>query len=273
MRAFVLGVSVWGPGLEGWEASRTVLAGMADHVARDSPPPAPTMLSTTERRRTSLVVRLAMHVAQAAAAMAGLEPRSLNNVFGTSNGDGAVVHAILESLATGDGQVSPTQFHNSVHNAAPGYWTIGTGSHRPATCVGGHDGTVGAALLKAVAEVGVELAPLLLCVYDAPMPPPLAEKRPAAGAFAAGFVLAPEDRGTALARLDVRYLPTSSPPGTGEPDQPGLRALSQANPAARSLRLLQALARGEADRFPIAMLDGHLEVGVEPCSGGSRSRR
>lgn len=267
MRAYVLGVSVWGPGLEGWEASRPVLAGLADYLPSDTLPPAPAMLSATERRRTSLAVRLALTVAQAATDMAGLASDAPRSVFGTSNGDGAVVGAILESLAGGDGQVSPTQFHNSVHNAASGYWTIAKGSRQPATCLGCDDVTMGAALLKAIAEVGVERVPLLLCVYDAPMPPPLAAKRPTEGGFAAGFVLAPDNGARALARLEARYVADPAPDGAGEPDASGLRELSRANPAAWSLRLLQALARGEADRFPVALLDGHLEVEVEPCSG------
>jgi hypothetical protein len=267
MRAYVLGVSIWGPGLEGWEASRPVLAGLADYVPSASPPPAPAMLSATERRRTSLVVRLALNVAQAASAMAGLPAGALRNVFGTSNGDGVVVGAILEALADKDGQVSPTQFHNSVHNAASGYWTIANGTQQPAACLGCADVTMGTALLKAMAEVEVERGPLLLCVYDAPMPPPLAAKRHTEGAFGVGFVLAAEDNGKARARLEARYVAEPAPDGRGEPDAPRLREMSRANPAARSLRLLQALARGEADRFPVALLDGHLDVEVEPCSG------
>ena len=77
-------------------------------------------------------------------------------VFGSSNGDAVVVHDILEALASADRPVSPTQFHNSVHNAAAGYWTIATGSHQPATCLGCHDHTLAASLLKAVAEVEAE---------------------------------------------------------------------------------------------------------------------
>ena len=105
MRVYVLGVSVWGPGLEGWEASRPVLNGLSDYVPRASSPPAPVILSATERRRTSLVVRLALNVAQAASAMAKIPPAELRNVFGTSNGDGAVVGAILEALSNGDGPI------------------------------------------------------------------------------------------------------------------------------------------------------------------------
>jgi len=93
--------------------------------------------------------------AQQASDMAGTRPGSIPSVFATSNGDGAVVHTILEALAAHQ-PVSPTQFHNSVHNAAAGYWSIATGSQQPTTCIAGHDATAGCALLKAVAEVQAE---------------------------------------------------------------------------------------------------------------------
>ncbi|MBC7800564.1 MAG: 3-oxoacyl-ACP synthase, partial [Gemmatimonadaceae bacterium] len=56
LQAGVIGVSVWGPGLEGWDASRAILAGAAPYEDRPSPPPAPSILASTERRRTGPVV-------------------------------------------------------------------------------------------------------------------------------------------------------------------------------------------------------------------------
>ncbi len=47
---------------------------------------------------------------------------------------------------------------------------------------------------------------------------------------------------------------------------PGLRALHAGNPAARSLPLLEAIARGEAAALTLAWLDGSLAVEIEPCS-------
>ena len=51
-------------------------------------------------------------------------------VFTSSSGDGDNVHEICETLAAADRQVSPTRFHNSVHNAPAGYWSIATRSRR-----------------------------------------------------------------------------------------------------------------------------------------------
>ena len=125
LSASIRGASLWGPGLEGWDASRPILAGESDYVPAASPPPASVLLPSAERRRAGPVIRLALAVAHEAATRSGLPAASLDAVFASSNGDGPVVGAILEALATENGSrvVSPTQFHNSVHNAAAGYWS------------------------------------------------------------------------------------------------------------------------------------------------------
>ena len=304
MRAWITGVAVWGPGLPGWAASRAVLAGEQAFLPIDTPPPLPAILPATERRRTGVAVRLALAVAQQAMEMAGLAPGSIPSVFGSANGDSAVVHNILVALTaadvagaaptgnaptgnaptgnaptgnaptgdapTGDapaGQerlVSPTQFHNSVHNAAAGYWTIGTGSAAATTSLGCHDATFAAALLKAMAELHVERHPMLLCLYDAVLPEPLLARRPAGAPFAAAVVLTPEPTDAALAGIEVVFHPCRPDPGAEAPLQPGFRPLAMANAAARALRLLEHLARGQPGRIAASLLDGHLAIGVQP---------
>ena len=250
---------MWGPGLEGWAASRAVLAGEAPYLPAPAPAPPPTILPPTERRRAGPVVRLALTVAQEAAAASGIPPGELRAVFGSSNGDGVVVGGILDALSGGDDVarvVSPTQFHNSVHNAAAGYWSIANGSRQPATCLGAHDWTWAASLLKAVVEVAAERQPVLLCCYDHPLPSPLDVLRPTAAPFGAGLVLAPDGDGPVL-RLALGE-------GGARPDTlgPALDALAAGNAAARALPLLAALARGGAGTHRLAYLDGHLVVEV-----------
>ncbi len=272
MRAAITGVGLWGPGLEGWAASRPILAGRAAYVARDAMPP-PAILPATERRRASLAVRLALAVSQQAMEHAAEPPGSIPSLFATSNGDGAVLHAILETLASADPALSPTQFHNSVHNAAAGYWSIGTGSTAAANYLGCHDGTFAAALLKAVAEVVVENRALLLSVYDVPIPGPLGAERPTACAFASSLVLAPANATAALGRIALAYEARPAAPEDAAPHVPALADLARGNAAARALRLLEALARAEPDAFPLALLDGRVSVRFEPCSTGPASSR
>jgi hypothetical protein len=259
----VRGLGVWSPGLEGWAAARAVLRGEAAYVPAPSAPPPPAILAPTERRRTGPVVRLALAVAQEAAAGSGLDPASLRSVFGSSNGDGVVVGGILDALARGAPEervVSPTQFHNSVHNAAAGYWSIAHGGRTPATCLGAHDWTWAASLLKAAVEVRATGQAVLLACYDHPLPPPLDALRPTVAAFGAGMVLAPDGPGVALA-LSLRP-GEAAEEGPALPD--GLGALVAGNAAARALPLLSALARGEGGVVRTVYLDGSLDVAVTP---------
>ena len=262
LEASVLGVAVWGPGLEGWAEGRAVLAGAAPYVPRETPPPAPAILAPTERRRAGPVVRLALAVAQEAALASGLPPGSLRTVFGSSNGDGVVVGSILDALARaapGERVVSPTQFHNSVHNAAAGYWAIAHGSREPATCLGAHDWTWAASLLKAMADVVYQNEPVLLVCYDHPLPVPLDALRPTGCAFGTALVLGPVGAGPVLR---VQY--GGAPPTVSASLDPALQALVTQNAAARALPLLVALAQEGGGEHQLGYLDGHLAVEVRP---------
>jgi beta-ketoacyl synthase-like protein len=262
VKAYVSGLSLLGPGLPGWEEARPILAGERPYRESELALPPLDILSPTERRRTGLPVRLALSAALHAARSAGCDPATLGSVFGTSNGDGPVIGAILETLSGPERLISPTQFHNSVHNAAAGYWSIAAKSTRPSTCIGGQDWTFAASLLKAVAEVTAEGAPVLMCVYDAPLPPPLAAVRPTTCGFAVGMVLSPEARRTGEPLLRLRYV-AAPPDRAAEPAVEALRPLHRGNPAARSLRLLETIARGDEAVVPLAFLeDARVDVSV-----------
>ncbi len=264
VRCWVGGLAVLGPGLPGWKASEAALAGAAPWAPAEVSVPPPAMLAPTERRRASLAVRLAL--AAAAEAAAGEEDAAaLETVFASSNGDGAVIGAILEELTDPAGAISPTQFHNSVHNAAAGYWGIGVGSTRPSVSVGGHDDTVAAGLLQAAAAASARRRRVLFCAYDAPLPPPLAAVRHTTVPFASAMVLLPEpDAASARASLDLRFRPGPPPPAAPAADP--LDALAAENPAARALPLLRALAarRPAALRLPL-LGDASLEIELAPC--------
>jgi hypothetical protein len=267
LTARIVGVSVWGPGLEGWHASQPVLAGAVDYAPTESPAPPPAILPPNERRRAGPVVRLALTVAAEAAAMSDLPRDGLRSVFASGNGDGIVVGSILTDL-TGPGDqarlLSPTQFHNSVHNAAAGYWSIATSCRQPVTCLACHDFTWPASLLAAMAEVTTHAEPVLLCVYDHPMPAPLHVKRGLIAPFGLGLVLVPAKQTGGMAGITVQFVPEPPPDGPAMPQQLALRALAAGNPAAHALRLLETLARGAQDRHALAYLDGRLDVTVMP---------
>ena len=259
----VTGVSVRAPGLGAWAQAGPILAGEVPHDGQASLElPAPALLSPNERRRAGLPVRLALSVCEEASVMAGHAPGALAGIFGSSNGDGAVVHELLSTLASPEPALSPTRFHNSVHNAVAGYWSIATHSAAPVTCLGCHDATFAASLLKAGAEAASTGAPVLLCVYDAPMQLPLGALRTTSIGFAAAFVLSPGEPDR-LAWLRLDFVPGAIP-SEPEPSQPALGVLWRANPVARALVLLEAIAQRRAAAFAFPYATGALLVETRP---------
>ena len=201
--------------------------------------PSVSVLPPAERRRCALTVAWALAVAQEAAAQSGLPREHYQVVFASSDGDGDIQHRICSALATPAAQVSPTDFHNSVHNAAPGYWSIGAHSGAPSTALCAYDGSFAAGLLEAACQVNVDARPVLLITVDLPFPPPLAAHRPVKHGFAAALALAP---GAGLEVALEDGVPSAAP-----------LAAFEGNAAAACLPLLAALARpGAADlRLPM----------------------
>jgi hypothetical protein len=261
LRVAVHAVGLLGPGLAGWPAGAAVLAGRVRLMAARTVVPMPPQLPAAERRRAGRVLRIAVAVAGEAA---GDAAGALATVFTSSGGDGDNCHQLCAALATAQREISPTRFMNSVHNAASGYWSIAARSPRPATALCAHDGSFAAGLLEAAAQVGTTDEPVLLVAYDADYPEPLRSVRPIPDCFATALLLAPASGGEGLARLEIRL---TQAPATALAD-PQLETLRGAIPAARSLPLLAALARGEDVDCVLDYLDDlRVAVGVQarPC--------
>jgi hypothetical protein len=237
LAADVAGIGLIGPGLSGWQAAAAALAGAAPYLPGPTVIPQAERLPAAERRRTGQTVRLALAAGLEAARDAGLDPAALPTVFASSGSDGPNCHEICVTLASQERALSPTRFHNSVHNAAAGYWGIATGA-TPAACVlSAYDGSFGAGLLEALAQVVLAASPVLLIAHDTPYVPPLSAVRRIPHAFAVALVLAPP-AGTGARRICAQL---TQQPASRLAD-PQLEALRAAVPAARSLPLLTLLA-------------------------------
>ena len=260
MRVHLHGVGAIGPGLDGWAASREILAGRARWEEKALRVPVPAILPLTERRRCNATSRLALAAAEDALAGCGWPAVELATVFASADGDGAVTHALCESFAAREPDVSPTQFHNSVHNAPAGYWGIATHSPRPSTSLAADRDSFAAGLFEAALQATVDPGPVLLVAFDLPLPHPLALMRPRAHGLAIALLLAREPSGRPLAALELR-LET----GAAASRLPaGLEALED-NPAARALPLLARLARGEAQEVRLGAVGARqLAVRCEP---------
>jgi hypothetical protein len=287
--AQVEGIGILGPGVNGWPHAVSLLEGRSTYTFQPTILPVPEGLPPAERRRLGRVVKVALAVGLEATSSAGADPAVLPTVFASSGGDGQNCHEICQALSLEERLISPTRFHNSVHNAAAGYWSIATGSQVASNALGAFDASFAAGLLEAVTQVVVDRTRVLLVAYDAPYPPPLAAKRPIAEAFGVGFVLGPAGaangpaqaggpaRGPGLAQAGKPARASTSPLGyltlafaDAPPDRmkdPELESLRVSIPAARSLPLLYQLAVRQPTAVHIEYLDGgSLVVKVEPCT-------
>ena len=236
MQACLASQAVLAPGLADWAAARALLEGSASYAPGLAPDPAPALLPAAERRRTSASVRWALAVAQQA--LAGRDAESLATVFVSCAGDGLTTHQICEALAGPQGVVSPTRFHNSVHNAPAGYWSIATRSQAPSTSLCGFEGSFGIGLVEAAAQAALERRSVLLVACDLPFPEPMHALWPVAQPFAAALLLDPPGSAAATFRLALK-------PGAARTEWPAaVPADLRSNPAALALPLLAACLRG-----------------------------
>jgi len=262
LTAYIEGIGVIGPGLTGWPGSQAVLSGLTTYQPAKTILPAPALLPSAERRRSGAIVKLTLATGLEAIAAAGLDAASLPSVFSSSGGDGENCHAICEMLASDDRQISPTRFHNSVHNTAAGYWSIATGAMTSSSVLCAFDASFGAGLLEALSQVVADNTRTVMLACDTPYPEPLFSARPIPDAFGIALVLAPERSAKALAKITVNL--SDTPADRLNNDE--LENLRMAIPAARGLTMLHAIAQRADRRVVLDYLNGStLAVEVTLC--------
>src|SRR3982750_1445086 len=117
-------------------------------------------------RRAPDPVALALEVAAAAVRESGLDAATLPSIFTSAHGDLAINDYMCSTLANDPTLISPTRFHNSVHNAAAGYWTIATGCRAASSALTAFDTSFAAGLLEAVTQCVADEGPVLLVAFD-----------------------------------------------------------------------------------------------------------
>ncbi|MGJ4730775.1 beta-ketoacyl synthase chain length factor, partial [Luteimonas sp. SDU101] len=199
--------------------------------------PAPQLLAPNERRRAPPSVLVALEVALAACADAGLAADGLPSVFASTHGDLGITDYMCATLATAPGEVSPTKFHNSVHNAAAGYWTIGAGCMRTATAISAHRASFAQGLLEAMVQLATDAPAVLLVGYDTAASGLLGTVTRSEGLLGGALVLVRDGNGP---RLSARLEDGDAGEGPGP-----LARHARANAMAPMLPLFDALASGD----------------------------
>ena len=242
--ASIEGVGFWSDGLPSWADA---IAHVRDGTLPDAAParPAPQVLAPNERRRAPESVAVALEVAHAACAMAGRDPATLPSVFASTHGDLAITDYMCATLAGAADTVSPTRFHNSVHNAAAGYWSIGAGCMQATTALSAGDATFAEGLLDALAQLADGSDAVLLVGYDNAAAGALRSVNTAKGLLGAALVLARQPRAHAP-RLRATLVDAHAPPPAG-----ALARLAAGNAMVPMLSLFEAVAqRGDFVLLP-----------------------
>ena len=258
MRSFsVSGVGLIAPGFESWEQGKAVFSGSASYTPAPLGKAVPELLPANERRRVSPVAKLAL-VAAHEAMSGGDAQRSLAGaVFASSSSDVEMAHKICAAACLPEHPVSPTDFHNSVHNAASGYWSIATGSQIPTTSISAGDASFSAGLLDALLMLEDADGPVLLVCFEWLASAPLGPNTPIASSAAVALLIDRANPRWALEQPGGRVTETPA-------SQPALEILRKENPAMRAIPLLELIC-GAGTTATLPYVNG-TTVSVVPVS-------
>jgi hypothetical protein len=256
---------VWCRSASGWDAFRAALAAPTEPAERVAEP-VPELLPAREGRRAPLHVRLALEAGLQACRENGVGTAEVMTVFASAMGDTQITDYMCRTLASATPVLSPTRFHNSVHNAASGYWSIGTGNRLAGTAVAAQEYTFPTALIEAAALAVAERASVLLVVHDVPAAVPLDAVCPNRQPFAAGLILAATPAAADWLAVRIRLVPhTGGWPGLSGQWLPGL---AHENSSALGVALLAAMASGAG--WPVTLpLSPTVGVQIARREGGA----
>lgn len=202
-----------------------------------------TLLPAALRRRTSVATRVAFAAAERACRDAGSDPSQLASIFTSSVGEVNVTDRLCSDIAQQRFPLSPTQFHNSVHNTASGYWSIAVGSRHPTMAMAGYHDGFALALLEAWSQLqcsGEDL--LLVCYEESPVELMLPDNQWIGCAIAFVLTAQPDGQGTVSSISKPFEL-------RGEQDA---QPFGLCSPALAAIDLFRAAESGEAGRVQVS---------------------
>ncbi len=192
----------------------------------------PALLPPRLRRRTSPLTRAVAEVVARLQAQTGVDPAKVPMIHASAMGEIGTTLGLLAMMQEGNGAVSPTRFHNSVHNTAAGYVSIATGNRGFSTALAAGSQTPAMALVEAFSVIHAGATEVMVIVAEETLPAPLLG--PAYESLAVALHLGAAERGG-------DHLHLSTPRIRSVPDVPALPPTLAKNPCAPAWALSQAL--------------------------------
>jgi Beta-ketoacyl synthase, N-terminal domain len=249
----IVGLGAWSQKFSNWQE---LAEGLRSDEWQSDVVLQPDLIPARERRRAPQLVKMAIEVMSQACEMAGLNMDQVATVFSSAMGDMQITDYLCHALAQSPKLVSPTKFHNSVHNAATGYWSITTGSFGPASAVSAFEFTPSMAFLEAATQAAEENTPVLVVTQELAAPVALLHTCPAMHPFSAAFLLAPANY--CAKRICRLQFAVSNGPVEWPLLPDSLREDFDSNLSAKLLPLLSAMVVAGEDpdtamlRFPVS---------------------
>jgi len=214
------------------------------------------LLPPLVRRRTSLATRMAVCAADRACTSAGGD-RDLSAVFVSAAGEMQVTDKLCTAIARQQYPLSPTLFHNSVHNTAAGYWSMATGSMAPMQAMAALDDGFALGLVEAWCQLQTGVDRVLVVVYDEALPD---ELLPDYNWHSCALALVLGGREAGRPSIAVPFQSVGERAG-GAADR-----VKSANPAMAGLPLLRLLQQSSPGRHRISLSGGEVAwvIDVEP---------
>ena len=220
------------PEIESW------MQKMADPEATQ---PLAKILEGSLRRRAAPLTRMSVEVMQQAVQMAGCEISCMPSVWGTAHGEHSTAIGLLGMMHRGSGKLSPTKFHNSVHNTPSGYASISTQNQMQSTTITGGAEIVVSVLCEAIAMVADLETDVAVTLADEPLMSPF-HNESCTTPLGISFVLSPSENRAiaALGSIDRHKLqPMSMSPHFGRLH------------VSAALPLIEAAYRGSSGIIPV----------------------
>ncbi|MCF6346315.1 MAG: beta-ketoacyl synthase chain length factor [Thiomicrorhabdus sp.] len=174
LKAQILSVGMTAPSIIDFQTFKVMLqANEAFDLSRPLEKYSPAFLPSNERRRTTQTIKIALKTAEEALshfkATYPSPDTQIPVLFVCKDGDSMITAKICQAVSDEEPTVSPTQFHNSVHNAPAGYWMIGQSNQAAASAISVGEHAVANGLLEAILQSKSEKKPVLVVIYDLPL--------------------------------------------------------------------------------------------------------
>ena len=198
------------------------------------------------RRRTSLATKMAVTALQKACLDADVGT-DLPVIFVSTVGEMDVTNKLCQAIASLELPLSPTLFHNSVHNSAAGYWSMAVKSMAPMQSMAGLEDSFALGLLEGFCQLSNGVEQLILVSYDESMPEYLLQNY----------------RWKACAVALVLSRPVAGKPGLSRPylssnETAVNTSFPMVNPVSEAFSLLKALKGNENDIQILKISNGRL---------------